>query len=41
LESHLAGLSVFRVGSRRIDVYVVGKTPSDTWAGLHTLSVET
>jgi hypothetical protein len=41
LESNLAGLSVFRVGARRIDVYLIGRTPANSWAGLHTVSVET
>ncbi len=41
LGSHLTGLKVFRVGSIRIDVYLIGQTPSGSWAGLHTISVET
>ena len=41
LESTLAGLRVLRVGSRKVDVFIVGKTPGGAWAGLHTTSVET
>jgi hypothetical protein len=43
LESQLAGLKVFRVGTGevRVDVYLIGKTRSGEWAGLHTVSVET
>ena len=39
----LAGLKVFRVGTGevRVDVYLIGKTRSGKWAGLHTVSVET
>jgi hypothetical protein len=41
IESHLEGVRVFRVGEVEIDVFVVGRTKSGHWAGLHTLSVET
>jgi hypothetical protein len=41
LESALEGVRVFRAGSVKVDVYVIGKTRSGDWAGLHTTSVET
>jgi hypothetical protein len=41
LEKQLKGLRVFRVGSTKIDVYLVGKAPDGDWAGLKTISVET
>lgn len=41
LESQLAGLKVFRVGSIRVDIYLIGKTRGGEWGGLHTISVET
>jgi hypothetical protein len=41
LESTLSGLRVLRVGSVKLDVYVIGRTRSGVWAGLHTTSVET
>jgi hypothetical protein len=41
MESQLAGLKIFRLGQIKIDVYLIGKTRSGAWAGLHTISVET
>ena len=43
LDLHLQGLSVFRVGlgEVQVDVYLIGKTGTDDWAGLHTVSTET
>jgi hypothetical protein len=41
IEGGLSGVRVFRIGERRVDVYVVGRGPSGEWAGLHTTSVET
>ena len=40
-EASLTELKVFRIGSVRIDVYLIGRTHSGEWAGLHTVSVET
>lgn len=41
LKDNLAALSVYRLGTRRIDVYIVGKTPSGDLAGISTKVVET
>jgi hypothetical protein len=41
LEAALSDLRVLRVGSVKVDVYLVGRTRSGAWAGLHTTSVET
>jgi hypothetical protein len=41
LESTLSGLRVFRLGFVKVDVYLVGRTRSGLWGGLHTTSVET
>lgn len=41
MESALAGPRVLRVGSRKVDVFIVGKAAGGAWAGLHTTSVET
>jgi hypothetical protein len=43
LESTLAKLKAFRVGDGevRVDVYLTGKLRGGTWAGVHTVSVET
>jgi hypothetical protein len=43
LKSLLSGVKVFRVGAGevRVDIYILGKTKSGDWAGLHTVSVET
>jgi hypothetical protein len=41
LREQLSGIKVFRVGQRKISVYVVGKTKDGHWAGLQTISVET
>jgi hypothetical protein len=37
----LAGPKVFRVGARRVIVYVVGQAREGGWAGLKSISVET
>lgn len=43
LESTLTNPKIFRAGEgeTKIDIYVIGKTQSGDWAGLHTTSVET
>jgi hypothetical protein len=41
VESSLTSPTVVRVGERKIDVYLIGRTRSGAWAGLHTTSVET
>lgn len=43
LTSRLSGLGVFRAsgGEAEVDIYLVGRTRSGDWAGLHTVSVET
>jgi hypothetical protein len=41
LESRLSGLTVIRTGERKVDVYLIGRTRTGDWAGLHTTSVET
>ena len=41
LKQSLSGLTVFRIGEVQIDIYVVGRTPTGEWAGIHTTAVET
>jgi hypothetical protein len=41
LESTLSAPTVVRVGERKIDVYLIGRTRTGAWAGVHTSSVET
>jgi hypothetical protein len=41
LEENLADLTVFRIGSIRIDIYVVGLDADGNLAGIKTKAVET
>ena len=41
LKTHLKDIKVYRVGSREISCYILGKTESNAIAGLSTISVET
>jgi hypothetical protein len=43
LESQLQDLQILRVGAGEVnvDIYLIGRTRSGDWAGLHTTSVET
>ena len=43
LNQTVKGLKVYRVGvgEVKVDVYLIGKTRSGEWAGVHTVSVET
>jgi hypothetical protein len=41
IKSRLQKVNVYRIGKRTIDVYIVGKTESGSWAGLSTKVVET
>jgi hypothetical protein len=41
LQRNLSDLKVFKVGRRKRDVYVVGRTPADDFAGFSTTVVET
>lgn len=41
LKENLSNLQVYRLGSKEIDVYVVGKTPAGNIAGISTKVVET
>ena len=41
INTNLAEVQVFRVGEVEIDIYIIGKTPTDDIVGLKTLSVET
>ena len=41
LRNRLSELKVFRIGEIEITLYIVGRTPEGTWAGLKTWSVET
>lgn len=38
---NLSDLKVFRVGSVKVDIYIVGRTAEGLWLGVHTSSVET
>jgi hypothetical protein len=40
-QATLSDLRVLRVGSVKVQIYLIGKTRSGAWAGLHTTSVET
>lgn len=41
LEENLEGVTVYRVGEIDVTVYVVGRTPAGSWAGVVTRVVET
>ena len=41
LESDLTNLQVFRVGEIEIHIYIVGRTRSNNWIAVHTVSIET
>lgn len=41
LEKELRGLTVFRVGRVRIEIYIVGVDPEGNWFGVRTEAVET
>ena len=41
LEQHLQEVKVYRIGRRRIQAFILGKTPSGDYAGLRTTLVET
>ncbi len=41
LKNNLSNLTVYRVGKRNIDVYIVGKTPTGDYVGLSTKVIET
>src|SRR5262245_225766 len=41
VQANLSGAKVFKVGQRKVDVYIVGKTDEGDWAGLKTTAVET
>jgi hypothetical protein len=41
MESCLSEVKVFRVGTIRVEIYLIGKTRAGQWAGVHTTSVET
>jgi Nuclease A inhibitor-like protein len=41
LQTHLETVSVYRLGTVVIEIYIVGKTPEGNWVGLSTKAVET
>ncbi|MDJ0797858.1 MAG: nuclease A inhibitor family protein [Calothrix sp. MO_167.B12] len=41
LKTNLTDIKVYRVGEIEIDVYIIGKTPDGSIAGLSTMVVET
>lgn len=41
LETHLKNFQAFRVGQTEIDLYLLGQTANDQWAGLKTKVIET
>jgi hypothetical protein len=41
LESVASGLKVYRAGKVEVDVFIVAKSRSRDWIGLHTVSIET
>jgi hypothetical protein len=38
---HLSNVQVLRVGTIRVDIFIVGKTKQGDWAGIKTMAVET
>jgi len=41
LTTALSDVRIFRIGNVEIDIYLIGKTKTGDWCGLHTKSVET
>lgn len=41
VKEKLTGAKVFRIGERKVTIYVVGTDPAGGWAGLKTSAVET
>lgn len=41
IQANLSDACVFRIGRTKIDVYIVGRTADDAWAGVKTHAVET
>jgi hypothetical protein len=41
IKQRLSGAKVFRIGERKVTIYVVGTDPAGGWAGLKTSAVET
>jgi hypothetical protein len=41
VKQRLTGAKVFRIGDRKVTIYVVGADPAGGWAGLKTNAVET
>jgi hypothetical protein len=41
VETDLSGAKGLRLGSPKVDVYLVGRARSGAWVALHTRSVET
>lgn len=41
VKERLTGARVFRIGDRRVTIYVVGGDPAGGWAGVKTAAVET
>jgi hypothetical protein len=41
IQKSLAGAKVYKLGSRKMTIYIVGKTDEGDWAGLKTTAVET
>lgn len=41
VQKNLTDAKVFKVGKKKVSIFVVGKTDEGDWAGLKTMSVET
>jgi len=41
IRQNLSAVKVFKVGQRKVSVFIVGKTDEGDWAGLKTTAVET
>ncbi len=41
IKQNLSGAKVFKIGSRKLSVFIVGTTDEGDWAGLKTTAVET
>src|SRR4051812_17961810 len=41
VQANLSDPKVFKVGQRKVDIFIVGRTDEGDWAGLKTTAVET
>jgi Nuclease A inhibitor-like protein len=41
IQQNLSEVKVFKVGARKVSIFIAGKTDEGDWAGLKTIAVET